>query len=287
MQLDRKDFTKCFGGMVESCKINPQLFTYQILPNFKPASSNLKVVGDKERWEKGWGENLQSFKNSKLKNKEETLTPKYYHPDQILRYKDFYIQPYYSEFELNFLKVFREYIFSFLKPYDRIYEFGCGTAFNLLYLSKRYPTKELHGLDWVESSMSLIEEINKTYKTNIQGHLFDMFNPSKLDISDNSAIFTWGALEQLGTKFESFLQYLLSKKIFVINIEPLVELYDSKNEMDNYSIQYMKKRGYLQGYLTRLKELEEDGIIEIEKIQRLHFGNCNYEGWNFVIWRVK
>ena len=114
-----------------------------------------------------------------------------------------------------------------------------------------------------------------------------MFNPSDLEIPDNSAIFTWGALEQLGTRFEGFIQYLTNKKIFVINIEPLVELYDPNNPMDAYSIEYMEKRGYLKGYLTRLKEGEKEGKIEIQRIQRIHFGNMNYEGWSFVIWNTK
>ncbi len=286
MQLKTPDFKVCFGGMnrYTSKSIHAPNFAYRILPNFKPNELNPKKIGDKGRWESGWNENLISFRNNR---KERDLIPKYYHPDRVLRYKDYYIQGEYSNMEYNLLKVFRNYIFSFLKDYDRIYEFGCGTGFNLLNLARRYPKKELHGLDWAESSMSLIEEINKTYKTDIQGHLFDMFNPPNLEILGESAVFTWGALEQLGTKFEPFLNYLLSKKLFVINIEPLIELYNPLNQMDNYSIQYMKKRGYLQGYLTRLKELEKDGKIEIEKIQRLHFGNMNYEGWSYVMWGAK
>lgn len=295
MILGVKEFKECFGGIRKGCRpyILPNLFSYMILPNFMPEEVNLRQVGDKERWEKGWQENLESFRKT---HKEDSLIPKYYHPKRILRYKDFYIHPIYDNLEYNFLKVFRAFIFTFLKKYHRVYEFGCGTGFNLLALYRMYPKIELHGLDWAESSIELLKEINKVfYKTywgtkryiNIHPHLFDMFNPSKLDIPKGSAVFTWGALEQLGNDFEPFLQFLLSKKIFVLNIEPIMELYDPQNPMDAYSIEYMKRRGYLKGYLTRLLQLEIEGRIKIERIQRIHFGNMNYEGWSYITWRTK
>ena len=295
MQLKVRQFKKCLGGIRKGCRefIIPWKFTYVILLNFKPTHDTLSQVGDKGKWEKGWGENLVSFRKT---HKEESLIPKYYHPSQVLRYKDFYIQPMYENFEFYFLKVFRAFIFTFFKKYKRVYEFGCGTGFNLVALFKMYPKIELHGLDWSESSIELLKEINKTfYKTywgtrryiNIKPDLFDMFNPKEMDIPDGSAVLTWGSLEQIGDKFEPFLQFLLQKKVFVVNIEPLVELYDPDNPMDAYSIEYMKKRGYLNGYLDRLKQLEKEGKIKIERIQRLHFGNMNYEGWSYVTWRVK
>ena len=181
--------------------------------------------------------------------------------------------------------MFRTYIFSYFKDYNPIYEFGCGTAFNLVTLSEMY-NKELHGLDWAVSSTRLINEINSTLKLDIHGHVFDMFNPPQLDIPDGSLVFTWGALEQLGTRFEPFLQFLLTKKMTVINIEPLEELYNEENPIDKMSIEYMNKRGYLKGYVKRLCELQRHGQINLEKIQRLHFGNVNYEGWSYVIWNT-
>jgi hypothetical protein len=110
-----------------------------------------------------------------------------------------------------------------------------------------------------------------------------MFNPTDLDIPKGSAVLTWGALEQLGTNFQPFLNFLLSKDVFVINVEPIIELFNPKNPMDNHSIEYMKKRNYLNGYLTALKKSK----AKILRTQRLHFGNMNYEGWSFVIWRSK
>lgn len=241
-------------------------------------------MGDKSTWEKGWNENLRAFRRSHDVN---DLTPKYYHPKRTLRYKDDLIVTRDPNFEFNFLQVLRVYLFSFLKDYNPIYEFGCGTGFNLVNLAERYPNKELHGLDWVESSIKLIKEINKAYNLDIKPHLFDMFNPSELIIPDGSAVFTWGALEQLGTRFEALLDFLLTKKVFVINIEPLVELYNDLNPLDKMSIEYMEKRGYLKGYLRELSGLDRQGRISIQKIQRIHFGNMNYEGWSFVIWNIR
>jgi hypothetical protein len=285
MQLKPKDFIECFGS-IKGCEhlIKENNFTYNILPNYHPENVSLRVVGNKDVWQKGWGENLEEFEET---HSESALIPKYYHPDRVLRYKDNYIQPENPDFEYHFLEVLRAQLFAMFKDYNPIYEFGCGTGFNLLNLTRMYPKKELHGLDWAEPTVGLINEINKTYNTSIKAHLFDMFNPPVFDIPDGSAIFTWGALEQLGERFEPFLNFLLSKKIFVINIEPIIELYNIENPLDKYSIEYMNKRGYLKGYLKRLCELQRHGQIEINQIKRIHFGNLNYEGWSFVIWNTK
>ncbi len=281
MQLTVKDFQMCFGGMTDDCEKLISQFNFKYDPiSYTPSFENLKLVGDKNRWENGWNENLGAFKLSHDVN---DLTPKYYHPGRILRYKNKFIKTEDPQFEANFLKVFRQYIFSYLSDYNPIYEFGCGTAFNLVALAEMYPDKLLHGIDWASSSVQIINEINKVKGLHITPYLFDMFNPSDLKLLTGSAVFTWGALEQLGTKFEPFLEYLLRHKIFVINIEPLVELLDHDNPLDYFSKNYMQRRGYLRGYLTKLWYKN----IEIIETQRLHFGNMNYEGWSFVIWRTK
>jgi hypothetical protein len=116
-----------------------------------------------------------------------------------------------------------------------------------------------------------------------------MFSPDDtLEIAQNSAIFTIGALEQLGCDFESFLQFLLKKSPnLCLNVEPLCELYDEHYLLDYLAIKYMQKRKYLRNYIDRLKQLESDGKIEILTTQRMLFGSLYYEGWSFVLWKPK
>ena len=82
------------------------------------------------------------------------------------------------------------------------------------------------------------------------------------------------------------MQFLLDRSpALCLNMEPLCELYDQGNLIDYMSYRYHKQRGYLDGYLTRLKQLEGESRIEIVKIQRVLFGNLYHEGYSFVAWR--
>ena len=49
-----------------------------------------------------------------------------------------------TEFELNFVKVYhRWFLENYFHPFDNIYEFGCGTGFNLVVASEIFPNKNL------------------------------------------------------------------------------------------------------------------------------------------------
>lgn len=71
-------------------------------------TANLKPSGESRQndWEQGWGENLQDFIKSNYDI--ETLVPKYFKPNPVLRLQHQYVQPEKdSQFELNFIKVLR------------------------------------------------------------------------------------------------------------------------------------------------------------------------------------
>jgi len=251
-------------------------------------SDQLTVVGEERKgvWEKGWSENLQGFleKNYDL----DELTPKYYHPGRILRFRGDYITTADPYFEYNFFKVLRLWLFrTYLKDVESVYEFGCGPGHNLVALARLYPGKKLNGLDWAEASRDLANKIAEVYHYHITGHLFDMFHPDeKLLIEKNSAVMTFGALEQLGHNYGIFLDFLIKKSpALCLNVEPLRELYHEENLLDYLAMRYQDKRHYLTGYLDSLKRLETEGKIKILKMQRMSLGNANYDGWSFVVWR--
>lgn len=59
------------------------------------------------------------------------------------------------------------------------------------------------------------------------------------EVPQNSAVFTIGAMEQLGREFEPFLQFLLQKRPAVcINVETLYELYDQDDLFDYVAAAY-------------------------------------------------
>jgi len=253
-------------------------------------SDQLTVVGrGKEAiWEKGWSENLRNFLEKNYDTKE--LIPKYYRQGQVLRLHRDYITAREPNFEFNFFKILRLWLFrKYLKDVESIYEFGCGPGHNLVALAELYPEKRIHGLDWVEVSRDLVNKIAEVHKYNITGHLFDMFSPDEnLEIPNNSAILTFGALEQLGDDYGLFLEFLLGKSpALCLNVEPFYELYDRAYLLDYLAVKSHEKRSYLTGYLDRLRQLESENKIEILKTQRMLFGSLNCDGWSFVLWQPK
>ena len=191
---------------------------------------------------------------------------------------------------MNFYKIFRSWIFSeYLFGFDTIYEFGCGTGFNLVELAKLYPEKKLHGLEWVSPSVEILRLLREKCGYNITGHLFDMFSPDKnLEVTPTSAFLAIGALEQIGKNFEPFLEFVLEKRpaIFV-HVDSITELYGENNLSDYLALKHDIKRNYLQGYLTRLRELEKEGRVEIMKVQKVSCGGLYHDGYSYIIWKPK
>lgn len=287
-------YSKC-GELVQKYD-----FTYDILEQdelketillvLKTLESNkLSISGEdrREEWEKGWSENLNAFVENNYDVT--TLVPRYMHKINIKRLFSDYIRPADENFELNIYTVYRHYLFqTYLSGYDCIYEFGCGTGYNLLIMAQLFPDKKLFGLDWADSSVKLVYLIGDSFKANIQGRIFNYFDPDyTLYIEDNSALITLNSLEQIGSNFGKYLEFLLAKKPCIcINSEPFIELYQKDDLLDYLAIKYHKKRNYLNGYLSALRQLEMEGKIKIEKVQRVHFGNIFHEAQSFVVWRI-
>jgi SAM-dependent methyltransferase len=306
-EVTLEDFARLFGTTVDDIpndcrqliaetdfryrKLNADERDKVLLDVFKTIESGkLAVVGRERRatWEEGWSENLQNFLQKGYDIDE--LIPKYYRPDQVLRLYRNYVTTCDPNFEFNFFKVFRLWLFrKYLKDAESVYEFGCGPGHNLVALAELYPEKKIHGLDWSTAARDLVNKIADVYKYKITGHLFDMFSPDEnLKIANNSAVLTIGSLEQLGSDYAAFLQFVLKKSpVLCLNVEPFHELYDEDNLLDYLANKYQEKRKYLANYLDCLKQLEGEGKIKILKTQRMLFGNVNYDGWSFVVWKPK
>ncbi len=172
-------------------------------------STSLKISGPhkKPAWEKGWSENLHNFVESDFDLNE--LIPKFVKQKEIIRFRSNYIMPKDSNFETNFVRVMRYYLFNkYFSEVSKVYEFGCGTGLNLIALAELFPEKQLYGLDWSEASCTIVDILSKKFNLNLSSALFDMFLPDeKIEIDETSGVFTIGAMEQLGTNFEDFVRF--------------------------------------------------------------------------------
>jgi SAM-dependent methyltransferase len=239
-------------------------------------------------WESCWSDNLQKFIEGGFDP--DKLVPDFIKPGQPIRLKQDYVIPANPRFELDFFQVCRAFLFDcFLKDTQAVYEFGCGSGFNLLALAQQLPGKKLCGLDWSRSSNETLDLMGKKLGLEISGRNFDFFRPDAgLELGPRSGVLTMCALEQVGPRHGSFVEFLLTKKPAVcVNMEPLVELYDAKNPVDALAIRFHRKRGYLEGFLTGLRSLAGEGRVEILEERRFYFGSIYHEGYSYVAWRPR
>lgn len=282
---------QAFGGLSENDFSYRKVFgverDFEILNCIKRIEKDVQVVGTPERaevWENGWMENLEEFRETLDVDK---LKPKYFHSDFPIRFKGELIKSENPRFQVQLDLLIKRCIFElYASGCDHIYEFGCGTGYNLVELSEMYPEKNLYGLDFTRSGVDILGLLHKKLKKNIRGSRFDFTMPdTSYQIERGGVIFTFAALEQIGEKFDKFVDYLQeSDAKLVVHLEPIVELYDENSLFDYLAKRFHQKRGYLSGLLPYLKKLDGEGSIVIEKVQRLHLGNHNHEGYTLIVW---
>jgi len=258
----------------------------------KIESSDLTKAGNesKARWQKDWDDNLREFVDSGYDIS--TLAPIFLRRVRPLRFNGEYIKPVDPHFELTIYTIFRRWLFReyFSDPrVETIYEFGCGTGFNLAEIASLYPEKQLHGLDWVSGPKEIINHMQKQHGYKMTGYIFNMLEPDRsLHLKPGSAILAMGALEQIGTNFEPFLQFILEQKpALFVHVDSILEWYDENSLMDHLAAKFCRKRKYLEGYLPRLEQLEKEGKIEILKKWRSPLGSFFLDSSSVIIWRPK
>jgi len=306
MNTTAADFARLFGiteaQLPEICRRFASTFDYEckeppkdvrddvILGVIKHIDSDKPTKVGAQRagiWESCWSENLQNFVSGG--HDLERLVPKFMKPGQPVRLNQNYVFPRNPNFELDFYQVCRAFLFDrYLAKSKSVYEFGCGSGFNLVALSQQFPNVNLYGLDWSKSSYEMVGMLAKSHGMKIKGLPFNFFEPDhSLDLDPDSGVLTMCALEQVGPRHEAFVEYLLAKKPGIcVNMEPLVDLYDEATNLPDYlAARYHRKRGYLDGFLPHLKDLAAKGRIEILEIRRFYFGSIYHEGYSYVAWR--
>jgi len=265
-----------------------------LLEMLKKIESDSQVIGAPERtgvWLAGWQENLDDFRSLKSR---EALVPRFIRPNKVIRYKKSFIKPSNPYFERDFARLVQIYMYdNFIKGEEvsNVYEFGCGSSFNLMSLYDLTQEDDLqvtfYGSDFVPSSANLVNELATHFDAPLHGSVFNMIEPDySYEIQDNSCVFTFGTIEQLDSKFKNYVNFLLHKKPQIcFHIEPTVENYTEDTLFDYLQIKFHTKRGYTQGLVPYLEELANDKKIEIVKKQRLNFGSQYMEGYHLIAWR--
>jgi hypothetical protein len=249
-------------------------------------SKKLSISSQKKKstWNKGWSENLRKFKEKDIS----TLYPGYFRKkNYFFRYKGRVIYSKCEKFEILFSEFIHAMIIKkYIKNINNLYEFGAGSGKIISSLMINLEEKiSYYASDWVENAVKLLGKIKINNKT-INNFKFDFFNPSKVRIKKNSIVFTGGALEQTGSNYEKFVDYLIKQKPeFVINFEPFDDIYTNENLNDLVLKLYAKKRNYLSGYIHYLKKLENLKKIKIIEIKRI-FGGPYHEGYSFLCWKI-
>lgn len=250
-------------------------------------SKEFSVSGphNKARWEQGWEENLRAYRDNGQSPKH--LMPKYF-KSTVVRYRNGFIRPASGTFEFDFYGVvLRMLSWKYLSASQSIIEFGCGTGANLLALSDIFPDKRFVGCDWTLSSQSILRAIREKTGKKIEAIRFDMFSPGdEVPWGKGCAVLTVAAMEQLGSNFHPFLNYLIDRRPAVcVHLEPILELYGGDSPLDHVAKRYHERRGYLSGFLTKLKTLEAEGKITLLKVRRLFFGGFYHEGNSVIVWK--
>lgn len=237
-------------------------------------------------WNTTWAKISQQFLDNSCSVR--ALTPDFLDAHPVLRLNQEFIRPLDAAFEANFFSVLRHWLYqTFFAQVPTLYEFGCGSGFNLWAMADLYPEKNLYGLDWAESSVALLNKIGEVNGLKIHGRQFDFFHPDlRLNLDPYSGVLTVCALEQVGEAFQPFVQYVLTQHPqLCVHIEPIYELYDEHHPLDSLAMTYHSDREYLRGFLPYLRQLEIDRRIQIVQVNRLGFGSLYHEGYTIVIWK--
>lgn len=255
-----------------------------ILSITKRIEEDTQVIGAPERaevWERGWSDALVKFNKSPV---DESLIPAFIHNEQPVRWQQEFYQPDAEQNELRHILFMQQSIGDCIVDCECIAEFGCGTGFNLIALASNFPKKKCYGIDLSLAAVELANNAGRNRNLPVMAYRDDMLDP-KVQLPPQCGVFTFGAIEQLASKFQPFMEYLIAQhpKV-VVHVEPTVELLDPANQVDALAIAFMRKRGYTEGLLPWL---QNDPRVEMIHVERTGFGSLMIEAYNLIVWKPK
>ena len=237
-------------------------------------------------WRMAWEDVATRYRESG--GQPASLEPHFIGGTPIVRLRGNYAQPVDPRFELNFFRVLRAWLFRrFITPEVRVvHEFGAGSGYNMVALAGMRPDLQLHCWDWAETAVDLVRQVSVDHNLPLASGRFDFFDPApNMELEADSVVFTFCALEQVGARFNTFIDWLVTQRPrLVIHMEPVEEFYDDQDLFDYMALKYHRHRGYLTGLQPHLASLAAAGKAVIHHQRRLGLGSLFHEGFNLLVW---
>jgi hypothetical protein len=235
----------------------------------------------KEVWSKGWSGDGIYKSNDQYNN-----LPYYFYKNKFVRFNNKVYRDINGFGEFHLLRILQNLKLNIAIKninFNSIIEYGCGTGHNIEFFKKILGNKyEYYGADWVESSIENLIRNQITRKENsFVVNYFD--NKTYRGPKNNYLAVTVASLEQTGDKFKEFINYLIKNESCVgaIHIEPIKELLNRTNKLEDLSYKYMEKRNYLSGFLEYLKGAD----IQIIDVDDKSIGSTFIQGYQSVVWK--
>lgn len=254
------------------------------IKNCDDETKNFKIAGEHRinDWEKGWsGDGVFYSDNKNIDN-----LPYYFKNNTHIRVGGKLYEDLSGFSEVFLLRALQSVIFNTYLDYfnaNSIIEYGCGTGSNITFLKDLYSNYNFYGTDWANSACVKLVENDIVKDSNaIRVDYFD--SDTFMSPQENNVIFTNASLEQTGTKYKDFMNFLFSSKSVVggIHIEPIRDLLTLNSDLNHQSFQYAEKRGYLTDFYAFMKESSK---IEILEAKDFGIGSKYISGYQVVVWK--
>ena len=238
-------------------------------------------------WQDDWFSVLQNLRTNN-ENVKSIIRPKWFRESAFVNIHNCLSLTETPYVDCEYQLITRQMLFyTHLKDIENICEFGSGSGTNFYLINEILQNKSFILSDISVTSLKIIEELKrKLNRNNLIYSNIDIEQDINLELPDNTAVITTSVLEQIGDNYKNFINFILKEKPqIVINIEPIVELLDSKGKFDNVMNLYCEKRKYLAGYLTELEKLEKQKKIKIIMKKRTMVSGTFIEN-SVLIWKV-
>ena len=238
-------------------------------------------------WQDDWFSVLQNLRTND-DNVKSIIRPKWFRESAFVNIQNCLSLTETSYVDWEYQLITRQMLFyTHLRDIENICEFGSGSGTNFYLINEILQNKNFILSDISVTSLKIIEELKrKLNRNNLTYSNIDIEQDIDLQLPDNTAVITTSVLEQIGDNYKNFINFILKEKPqIVINVEPIVELLDSKNGFDNVMNLYCEKRKYLAGYLTELEKLEKQKKIKIIMKKRTMVSGTFIEN-SVLIWKV-
>mgnify|MGYP003116378291 FL=1 len=238
-------------------------------------------------WQDDWFSVLQNLRTNN-DNVKSIIRPKWFRKNAFVNIQNCLSLTETPYVDWEYQLITRQMLFyTHLKDMDNICEFGSGSGTNFYLINQILQDKNFILSDISVTSLKIIQELKrKLNRNNLTYSNIDIEQDIDLELPDNTAVITTSVLEQIGDNYNNFINFILKEKPqIVINVEPIVELLDSKSGFDNVMNLYCEKRKYLTGYLTELEKLEKQKKIKIIMKKRTMVSGTFIEN-SVLIWKV-